>query len=52
MAAGIGAWRRQSVIEMPDGLVGLRVDGWARSHGKVLLEMHGHTLPLLGDPAS
>jgi AcrR family transcriptional regulator len=52
MAAGIAEWRRQSGIEMPDGLVALLVDGWARIHGMVLLELHGHTRPLLGDPAA
>jgi len=52
MASGIRAWRRQSGIEMPDGLVALLVDGWARIHGMVLLELHGHTRPLLGDPAA
>ena len=51
MVAGIAAWRRESGIEMPDGLLALLVSGWARIHGMVLLEMHGHTRPLLGDPA-
>ena len=36
---------------MPDGLLALLVSGWARIHGMVLLEMHGHTRPLPGDPA-
>jgi len=36
---------------MPDGLLALLVSGWARIHRMVLLEMHGHTRPLLGDPA-
>jgi AcrR family transcriptional regulator len=51
MVAGIAAWRRESGNEMPDGLLALLVSGWARIHGMVLLEMHGHTRPLLGDPA-
>ena len=45
MAAGVR-------VEMPDGLLALLVSGWARIHGMVLLEMHGHTRPLLGDPAA
>ena len=52
MAAGIAAWRRESGIEMPNGLLALLVSGWARIHGMVLLELHGHTRPLLGDPAA
>lgn len=49
MVESIAAWKRMSGIEMPDALLGLLMSGWSRIHGAVMLELFGHTQPLVGE---
>jgi AcrR family transcriptional regulator len=51
MAAGVGAWRQDSGIDVPDPLMGLLMSGWARIYGLTALEMYGHIQPLVREPA-
>lgn len=52
IAEHLADWKAGVGLEIPDALVCLLITGWGRIHGLVLLELFGHSAPVIGDPAA